>query len=285
VTGNELADHLVSLIEILRRQGDRRVNGLALDVCDGIEIVVPTLESERQRRKRKGGTGVSRSVTPGGQKRVAERDKNGSPSVTQDGSASRLARVGSGSDSEKSHNSKLSSSSKTDSKPVEEEDASVTEHGSRSVTDGSRIPCPEDLELLPPQRATLETALVPGWAIDSFTVTFRAKYAGDEAEARTLGAWRRSLVMTIQKGWNDPAQRPRPPEGATPPRPKPIIETGPRPIECGEVPQEVLDRIGPKRAAPTRPAKSPEEQLEALAEAERERVRAAEAGAATGSNV
>ena len=81
--------------------------------------------------------------------------------------------------------------------------------------------CPADLELAPAQRATLESGGVPAWCTDEITKTYRAKYAGNVNESRTLDQWRRGLVTTIQGTMNDPSKRPRKPASASE-KPEPI---------------------------------------------------------------
>lgn len=72
--------------------------------------------------------------------------------------------------------------------------------------------------------------------------------------------------------------------GIIPVRPRREIETGPRPVELGEVPADVLAKIGPRRAAPNGLVKSPADQVAALERAERERVAGEQAEPATGAN-
>jgi hypothetical protein len=75
-----------------------------------------------------------------------------------------------------------------------------------------RLPCPADLELTGGQRATLETAMIPGWAMEALTTKFRAKHTADPTDVRSLVAWRKSLASAIAGDWNDPQRRPKPPE-------------------------------------------------------------------------
>lgn len=77
---------------------------------------------------------------------------------------------------------------------------------------GRRIPCPQDLKLLPEQRGVLETALVPGWAIDELTTRFVSQSVGRSDGHRTLDAWRASLATAISGGWNNTATRPKKPQ-------------------------------------------------------------------------
>lgn len=77
-----------------------------------------------------------------------------------------------------------------------------------------KVRCPPDLRLLDDQRGTLETALVPGWAIDALTAHFVAKSLGDPNDRRTLVAWRKCLSQAIAGNWNNPRTRPKAPEPA-----------------------------------------------------------------------
>lgn len=79
------------------------------------------------------------------------------------------------------------------------------------------VPCPPDLALSPDQRGSLETSMIPGWAIDAVTVTFRAQWVGSTGSERSLDQWRRSLVKAVTAAWNDPRQRPKRPEPDAPP--------------------------------------------------------------------
>lgn len=275
MTAAELAEHLRTLAALLDRGGDRRINGLTLDVCDGIEIVVPSAAAERQRRSRRKGTGVAppgvsesvtESVTPDAQKRGLRRNENvtgvddSDPPLAPPLHSPSLPTLGF---------SALSSSSKTDRLEDEDEERgvtpSVTETRSMSVTERIRIPCPPSLTLLPAQVGTLETSLIGRFHINAMTVEYVAKYAGDESELRTIGEWRRGLVRTITSSWNDPRQRRMPTDGE-PARPRPVpspaTESAPRPA----LPLPSDERRLVPRPAVAGPRKSREE---ALADLER----------------
>jgi hypothetical protein len=77
------------------------------------------------------------------------------------------------------------------------------------------IPCPADLELTEDQRRTLESSLIPGWAIDLLTVRFRANYQADPDDRRPKVVWRKCLSKAVAGGWNNAATRPRKPEADT----------------------------------------------------------------------
>jgi 5-methylcytosine-specific restriction endonuclease McrA len=70
------------------------------------------------------------------------------------------------------------------------------------------IPCPRDLKLTDDQRQTLETAMIPGWAIEALTADFVASNLAG-SEPRSLVAWRKCLSKAICGSWNDPRKRPR----------------------------------------------------------------------------
>jgi hypothetical protein len=74
----------------------------------------------------------------------------------------------------------------------------------------TRVVCPDGLELTEPQRASLLTSLVPADTIDSATKTYRAKYAGDTSDLRTVDQWRRGLVTAIGASSNARASPGRP---------------------------------------------------------------------------
>ncbi len=79
------------------------------------------------------------------------------------------------------------------------------------------VACPSDLKLAAGQRSTLETALIPGWAIDAITTAFIAKCQADPDDTRTLVTWRKCLSIAISGDWNNAAKRPKKPEnGAAP---------------------------------------------------------------------
>lgn len=71
------------------------------------------------------------------------------------------------------------------------------------------LPCPSDLRLTEPQRATLEAALIPADAIASLTREFIGKSLGDPSDKRTLAVWRKCLSTAISRSWNDPRTKSR----------------------------------------------------------------------------
>lgn len=79
------------------------------------------------------------------------------------------------------------------------------------ATESSKIPCPKDLALTEAQRSTLETALIPGWAIDVITTSFVASAVADQSDVRHLAHWRKCLSKAISGNWNDSSKRPKKP--------------------------------------------------------------------------
>lgn len=77
------------------------------------------------------------------------------------------------------------------------------------------IPCPRDLRLTPDQRATLEVAGVPPWAIDVLTAQFVASSLVG-SDPRPFNAWLKCLSKAVMGDWNNPNRRPKP-ESATRP--------------------------------------------------------------------
>jgi hypothetical protein len=75
-----------------------------------------------------------------------------------------------------------------------------------------RIVCPSDLRLTDRQRATLESAMIPGWAIDAITLRFVSKAVADERDRRPIEAWRTSLASAVAGYWNDSSRKPKKPE-------------------------------------------------------------------------
>lgn len=75
-----------------------------------------------------------------------------------------------------------------------------------------RIPCPPSLKLSDDQRGTLETGMIPGWAIDALTLRFVTKFMDDKSDRRREIDWRKGLVTAITGDWNNPAKRPKPPD-------------------------------------------------------------------------
>lgn len=77
-------------------------------------------------------------------------------------------------------------------------------------------PCPSDLQLTQPQRATLESGgnIIPSWAIDVSTQRFVSKAVADPSDQRTLVNWRKCLATAVSGDWNGP-NRPTKPEPAS----------------------------------------------------------------------
>lgn len=73
------------------------------------------------------------------------------------------------------------------------------------------IPCPAGLCLTEGQRATLETALIPGWAIDAITLHRVASWTGNPEQRKHPNHWRQLLAHVIRETWNDPNKRPKKP--------------------------------------------------------------------------
>ncbi len=85
----------------------------------------------------------------------------------------------------------------------------------RSGNGESKIACPATLELTPAQRGTLETGMIPGWAIDAIRLRFVGKATADQSDLRTLTAWRKSLASAVAGDWNDPNRRPKQDDSGT----------------------------------------------------------------------
>jgi hypothetical protein len=82
-----------------------------------------------------------------------------------------------------------------------------------SVNPETMVPCPPAADLLTPQqRAALEVALIPGWAIDALVAEFASRYAADQSELRTLVRWRKGCSQAVNGNWNNPARRPQKPD-------------------------------------------------------------------------
>jgi hypothetical protein len=78
------------------------------------------------------------------------------------------------------------------------------------------VPCPTDLSLIPEQRETLETSMIPGWAIDAITAGFVASARANQTDKRPLLVWRKCLARAVSGDWNNPKKRPQKPEGDGP---------------------------------------------------------------------
>jgi len=74
--------------------------------------------------------------------------------------------------------------------------------------------CPRDLRLTDDQRATLETSMVPVWAIDISTQRFVTKAVADPSDKRTLVHWLKCLAIAVSGDWNGPNRPTKPAESA-----------------------------------------------------------------------
>ena len=94
--------------------------------------------------------------------------------------------------------------------PTEEGTAVAVVHvRSERPSEPVKIPCPDSLSLTREQRATLETSMVPDWAIDQITTMFVAGAQADQSDRRTMVVWRKCLSKAISGTWNDPGKRPK----------------------------------------------------------------------------
>lgn len=75
----------------------------------------------------------------------------------------------------------------------------------------AKVPCPPDLRLLDSQIATLETSLVPRWAVEVLMAGFVGKYQGATSDRRTVDDWRKGMWTAVNGNWNDPSKRPKKP--------------------------------------------------------------------------
>lgn len=89
------------------------------------------------------------------------------------------------------------------------EQASSSSQQAVNPRSDERIPCPLDLRLTDNQRATLETSLVPAWAIDVLTTRFVSKAVADPRDTRSLVGWRKSLAAAVSGDWFNEAKRPK----------------------------------------------------------------------------
>lgn len=85
----------------------------------------------------------------------------------------------------------------------------VVRDASRVTEQPLIIPCPRDLQLTTDQRATLECALVPSWAIDRITSDFVSNFQADPNDRRTLVVWRKCLSRAVSGEWSDANKRRR----------------------------------------------------------------------------
>lgn len=76
------------------------------------------------------------------------------------------------------------------------------------------IPCPSLEQLLTrEQRASLETSMVPGWAIDAMVAELHVTLAGS-SKRMPLDGWHSYAAKAITRRWNNPNERPKKPAGA-----------------------------------------------------------------------
>jgi hypothetical protein len=61
------------------------------------------------------------------------------------------------------------------------------------------------------QRATLQTALVPDWAIEPLELAFRMNFQGKPSDQRTREVWQQCMGQWCMGRWNDPNKRPQKP--------------------------------------------------------------------------
>lgn len=65
-----------------------------------------------------------------------------------------------------------------------------------------KLKCPRDLRLTDDQIATLETGLIPRWAIEILTTELVASWVADPSDLRPLAAWRKCLSKAVSGEWN-----------------------------------------------------------------------------------
>lgn len=182
----------------------------------------PENESPEDRRKRLARDRKRRSRSRG--ERDQARDNKRDTSVTErDRSTPPLPPSHSPSPLPDSQKNQTEETDEAAAAGAGERDQSVTERVTpardrsrvteRDSVTGGLVPCPEDLRLTDAQRRTLETAMIPPWAIEALTLDFVTAAVGG-AERRTLDVWRKCLSKAITGNWNDPSRRPKPP-GAT----------------------------------------------------------------------
>jgi hypothetical protein len=88
-----------------------------------------------------------------------------------------------------------------------------------SPDNSEKVSCPKDLQLSDDHKTQLRAAGVPDYAIVAGVTRFLGKASGDAYGHRTLSAWRNSMYAAVHGMWNDPRQRPNPPESFDKPGP------------------------------------------------------------------
>jgi len=76
-----------------------------------------------------------------------------------------------------------------------------------------RVQCPPVDEILNSnQVSTLETSMIPIWAIRQLIARFVAKNQASKSDLRTREHWSKCCVIAVQSDWNDRRRRPKKPE-------------------------------------------------------------------------
>lgn len=250
---------------------------------DGDNEPVPPNETPEERRRRKARlrTRKRRASRDG----VTERDGIANASVTgsvteRDGIAPSSSPLASPLLLPTSQNKQPEKTEAAAARVTERDGQRDTERDSNandSVTGRDAkalVPCPENLTLTDAQRRTLETGMIPGWAIDTLTLGFVSSAVAG-TEVRTVEVWRKCLSRAITGGWNDQTRRPKPPEG-NPVAPRRVAIPVPSVRPMGPIldgpPPDIAEQLAPRRP-PVVQVRSREEQLEVLrAEAAKESI-------------
>jgi len=95
-----------------------------------------------------------------------------------------------------------------ESRPPAQPSPPANNHGGGS----GLVSCPADLSLTEPQIGTLETSLIPRWAIPILTGRFIANHQANPDDKRDLIVWRKCLSQAISGWWNNSKTRPKKPE-------------------------------------------------------------------------
>ncbi len=61
-------------------------------------------------------------------------------------------------------------------------------------------------------RGTLETEMIPGWALDELETRARVHYGADKTDRRSDLDWNRAVAKWARGDWKDPKKRPKQPE-------------------------------------------------------------------------
>lgn len=89
-----------------------------------------------------------------------------------------------------------------------------TRREAQPVTGDGLIPCPPLKQLLTrEQRASLETSMVPDWAIDAMVADLHVALAGS-SKRMALDGWHSYAAKAITRRWNNPNERPKKPSPA-----------------------------------------------------------------------